>query len=157
MSPWPVHPVDGGAGVSTIHMHKTMTVTPEQFVAGLTDFGPGRSTLFGASSDEYLKVYSKSPGHADVKEGTSSAWERLEYDWSDPRHVTMKTVESNLWGGKSGHTYTLTPKADGTTELDAVVVRDGKNFKGKVIGALLSVAGKQVLGGPLNKSIKAIE
>jgi hypothetical protein len=26
-----------------IHFHQTTTLTPEQYVAGLTDFGPGRS------------------------------------------------------------------------------------------------------------------
>jgi hypothetical protein len=29
--------------MSTLHFHQTTTATPEQFVAGLTDFGPGRS------------------------------------------------------------------------------------------------------------------
>jgi hypothetical protein len=28
--------------MSTIHLHQTTTSTPEQFVAGLTDFGPDR-------------------------------------------------------------------------------------------------------------------
>ena len=28
----------------TIHVHRTTTLTPEQFIAGLTDFGPGRSS-----------------------------------------------------------------------------------------------------------------
>ncbi len=143
--------------MATIHITKTMTVSPEQFVASLTDFGPGRGKVFGNSSDSDLKVYSQSPGHADVKEGSSGVWERLDYDWTDPRHVTMKTVDSNLWSNKSGHTYNLVPKSDGTTELDAVVVRDGKNFKGKFLGAMLGLAGKQVLGGQLNKTIKAIE
>ena len=41
--------------MSTIHLHQTTTSTPEQYVAGLTDFGPGRSKLFGNSADEYLK------------------------------------------------------------------------------------------------------
>ena len=44
--------------MSTIHLHQTTTSTPEQYVAGLTDFGPGRSKLFGNSADEYLKVLS---------------------------------------------------------------------------------------------------
>ena len=30
-----------------IRFHQTTTSTPEQYVAGLTDFGPGRSKLFG--------------------------------------------------------------------------------------------------------------
>jgi hypothetical protein len=42
-----------------IHFHQTTTLTPEQFVAGLTDFGPGRSKLFGNSADVYLKVHSR--------------------------------------------------------------------------------------------------
>ena len=41
--------------MSTIQLHQTTTSTPEQYVAGLTDFGPGRSKLFGNSADEYLK------------------------------------------------------------------------------------------------------
>ena len=41
--------------MSTIHLHQTTTSTPAQYVAGLTDFGPGRSKLFGNSADEYLK------------------------------------------------------------------------------------------------------
>ena len=32
--------------MSTIHLHQTTSSTPEQYVAGLTDFGPGRSKLF---------------------------------------------------------------------------------------------------------------
>ena len=47
--------------MSTIHFHETTTATPEQFVAGLTDFGPGRSELFGNSADEYLKVHDHGP------------------------------------------------------------------------------------------------
>jgi len=41
--------------MSTIHLHQTTASTPAQYVAGLTDFGPGRSKLFGNSADEYLK------------------------------------------------------------------------------------------------------
>jgi hypothetical protein len=36
----------------TIHFKQTTKSTPEQFVAALTDFGPGRSKLFGNSADE---------------------------------------------------------------------------------------------------------
>jgi hypothetical protein len=143
--------------VSTIHFNQATTATPEQFVAGLTDFGPQRSELFGRSADDYFKVYEQSHGHADVKEGSGGIWERLEYDWSDPKHVVMKTIDSNTWGGASGHTYTLTPQPNGTTDIDVVVVRDGKNLKGRVIGAVVGIVGKRVLEKELGKTIKAIE
>ena len=141
----------------TIHLHETTTSTPEQFVAGLTDFGPGRSKLFGNSSDEYLKVHDQGPTEADVTEGSSGVWERLHYDWSDPNRVVMTTTDSNLWGGHSGHTYTFTRNPDGTTDLDAVVVREGKNFKGRALGVVLAIFGKRVLGKALGKTVKAIE
>jgi predicted HTH transcriptional regulator len=35
-----------------------------------------------------------------------------------------------VWGGASGHTYNFTRRPDGTTGIDVVVVREGKNLKG---------------------------
>src|ERR1044071_3525939 len=131
--------------MATIRLHQSTTATPEQFVAGLTDFGPGRRKLFPNSADGYLKVHSQGPSQADVTEGSNGIWERLHYDWSDPHRITMTTTDSNLWGGRSGHTYTLTPRSDGTTDVDVVVVREGKNIKGKLFEVLLTAGGKSVL------------
>jgi hypothetical protein len=143
--------------MSTIHMHATTSSTPEQFLAALIDFGPNRSKIWGNSADGYLKVHSRGPSDADVTEGSGGVWERLHYDWSDPLRVVMKTTDSNIWGGKSGHVYTFTRRSDGKTDVDAVVVRDGKNFKGHLLGFLLSFAGRWVLGGAFAKTVKAIE
>jgi hypothetical protein len=143
--------------MSTVHLNQTTTATPEQFVAGLSDFGPGRSTLFGNSADEYLKVHDQGPGHADVTEGSRGIWERLHYDWSDPNRVVMTTTDSNVWGGGSGHTYTLTRQPEGVTDVDVVVVREGKNFKGRVLAVLVGIAGKRILGKALGNTVKAIE
>ena len=112
--------------MATLHFTETTTSSPEQFIAALTDFGPGRSKIFGNSADEYLKVHSQRPGHADVTEGSGGVWERLDYDWSLPNRVVMRTTDSNAWGGHSGHTYVFTPRPDGTTVLDATVVREGR-------------------------------
>ena len=143
--------------MSTIHLHQTTASTPEQFVAGLTDFGPGRSKLFGNSTDDYLRVHRQGAKEADVTEGSNGIWERLHYDWSDPNRVVMTTTDSNLWSSSSGHTYTFTRRRDGMTELDAVVVRDGKNIKGRLLGLVLGIFGKRVLGKELAKTVKAIE
>jgi hypothetical protein len=138
-------------------MHQTTTSTPEQFLAALIDFGPGRSKLFGNSADDYLKVHHRGASDADVTEGSGGIWERLTYDWSDPNRVVMTTTDSNTWGGNSGHTYAFTRQPDGTTDVDVTVVRDGKNLKGRAVGLLLGIAGKRVLGGELAKTVKAIE
>ena len=141
----------------TIHLHQTTTSTPEQFVAGLTDFGPGRSNLFGNSADAYLQVHDEGAGQADVTEGSNGIWERLHYDWSDPTHVVLTTTDSNVWGGDSGHTYRLTQAPDGRTDVDVVVVREGKNFKGRMLGIGVGIIGKRVLDKQLAKTVKAIE
>jgi len=143
--------------VATIHLHQTTTATPEAILAGLTDFGPGRSKIFPNSADGYLKVHEQSPAGADVTEGSMGIWERLRYDWSDPRRITMTTTDSNTWGGHSGHTYTLTPRPDGTTDVDVVVVREGKNLKGRLVGLVVAAGGKRVLGKALATTVKAIE
>jgi len=143
--------------MATIHLHQTTTATPGQFLAGLTDFGPDRSKIWGNSADGYLKVHSQGPAEADVTEGSAGIWERLHYDWSDPRRIVMTTTDSNVWGGRSGHTYTLTPRPDGTTDVDAVIVREGKNLKGRMLAVLLSTGGKRVLAKALASSVTAIE
>src|SRR5215472_8597128 len=140
-----------------IRFHQKTTLTPEQYIAGLTDFGPGRSKLFGNSADEYLKVHSQGPFQADVTEGSGGIWERLHYDWSDPNHVVLTTTDSNLWGGASGHTYNFKRRPDDTTDIDVVVVRDGKNLKGKLLGLVVGTIGKGVLEKAFVNSVKAIE
>ena len=139
------------------HLHQTTTLTPEQYVAGLTDFGPGRSKLFGNSADEYLKVHHRDRSQADVTEGSGGIWERLRYDWSDPKHVVLTTTDSNTWGGASSHTYNFTRRRDGMTDIDAVVVREGKNLKGRVLGFVLRTIGRRVLERAFENSVKAIE
>ena len=142
--------------MATIHFTTTTTVTPEQFIAAVTDFGPGRSEIFGNTDDSRLKVHDQGPDWADVTEGKGPAWERLRYDWSDPNRIRM-TTDSNTWGGASGHTYTFDRRADGTTGVDVVVVREGKNFKGRAIGAVLGLLGKRFFSGQFEKTVKAIE
>src|SRR5262249_4217532 len=134
--------MEQGTHMSTIHFKLTTAATPEQFIAGLTDFGPGRKKLFGNSTDLYLKVHKQGSNYADVSEGSGRIRQRLYYDWSDPTHIVLTTTDSNFWGGRSGHTYTLTRQPNGTTDIDVVIVREGKNFKGRLVGAFLGILGK---------------
>ena len=141
----------------TFHLHRTTRLTPEQYVAGLTDFGPGRSKLFGNSADAYLKVHDRGRSQADVTEGLGGIWERLHYDWSDPNHVVLTTTDSNTWGGASGHTYNFTRRPDGLTDIEAIIVRDGKNLKGWLLGFVVGTIGTGVLKKAFEKSVRAIE
>jgi hypothetical protein len=143
--------------MAIIHLHQNTSLTPKQYIAGLTDFGPGRSSLFGNSTNDYLKVHHLGESRADVTEGSGGIWERLHYDWTNPNHVVLTTIDSNIWGGASGHTYTFTNRPDGTTDIDVIVIREGKNLRGRLLGFVLGTVGKQVLEKAFDNSVNAIE
>jgi hypothetical protein len=143
--------------MSTIHFTKTTTLTRDQYIAGLTDFGPGRSKVFSNSADDYLKIHQVGPAEADVTEGSGGVWERLHYDWSNPNRVVLTTTDSNVWNGSSGYTYTFSRSPEGATDVNVVIVRQGKNAKGRILGAVLGTVGKGVLKKSFVNSVKAIE
>ena len=143
--------------MSTIEFHEATTLAPEQYVAGLTDFGPGRSQVFSNSADDRLIVHGVGSTEADVTEGSGGVWERLHYDWSKPDHVVLTTTDSNVWNGASGYAYTFTRLADGRTQVNVVIVRKGKNAKGRILGLVLGTVGKRVLRKSFVHSVKAIE
>lgn len=143
--------------MSTIRFDQTTTLTPDRYVAGLTDFGPGRAKVFSNSADDYLKVHHVGPTEADVTEGSVGIWERLHYDWSNPDRVVLTTTDSNVWAGGSGYTYTFGRSPDGATDVKVVIVRQGKNIKGRFLALVLGSVGKSILRKSFVNSVKAIE
>jgi hypothetical protein len=143
--------------MSTIHFHASTTSTPAEFVAWLTDFGPTRSEVFSNSANDYLQVHQYGTFEADVTEGSGGIWERLHYNWADGHHVVLTTTDSNVFGGASGYTYTVVQQGDGTTDVDVVIVREGKNVKGRVLSAILGSVGKSTLKKAFVNSVEAIE
>jgi hypothetical protein len=142
--------------MTTLRFTRTTSATPAQFLAALTDFGPGRSEIFPNSADGFLTVHERGETYADVTEGSRGIWEQLHYDWSDPARIVLTTTDSNVWGGRSGHTYTLTPTDQGS-QVDVTVVRDGKGAKGWLIERVVALGGKRVLGKALDQTIRAVE
>jgi hypothetical protein len=137
-----------------IHFYQATTLTPEQFVAGLTDFGPGRSELFANSANEYLKVHYRGPSEADVTEGSRGIWERLYYDWSDHNCVVLTTTDSNVWECGSSYAYNFPRQANG---IDVRVAREGKNLKGWALGFLLRIFGGRILKRGFENLVETIE
>jgi hypothetical protein len=43
------------------------------------------------------------------------------------------------------------------TDLDAVVVREGKNLKGRLLELVVGTVGRGVIAGALEKTVKAVE
>jgi hypothetical protein len=51
----------------------------------------------------------------------------------------------------------LKRQPNGTTDVDVVIVREGKNLKGRVLSSVLGTIGKRSLGKAFVHSVKAIE
>ncbi len=143
--------------MTTIDITEATTATPEQFLAGLTDFGPTRSQIWGNSKGQFLKVHDSGDTWADVTEGSAGVWERLRYDWSNPLDIRLTTTDSNAWGGASGHRYVLTPSAGGGMTVRLVLVREGIGVRGHLLGALLPLVGKSFVTKSLRSTLRAIE
>jgi hypothetical protein len=69
----------------------------------------------------------------------------------------LTTTDSNVWGGASGHAYTFRRRRDGMTDIDVVVVREGKNLKGRILGLVLGTVGRSVLERAFENSVRVIE
>ena len=83
-----------------IEFDVTSGVSPDRFIAALTDFSPKRAEIWPNIDAEHLKVHEVGGDWADVTEGSSLAggvWERNRYDWSTPGTVRVETTESNTW------------------------------------------------------------
>lgn len=140
--------------MSTIHLHQTTTLTPEQYAPGLTDFGPGLSRLFGNSADEYLKVHHLGSSEADVTEGSGGVWERLHYNCSDPERIVLETTDSSCGEARQA---TLTPARAGPTARPILASWSSATARILGLGLVFGTIGKGVLTKAFVSSVKAIE
>jgi hypothetical protein len=129
---------------TTFTVHTSLS--PEEVMTLFTDFGPERASRWPNVDEAHFEVHEVGPDWAEVTEGNSMGWERERYAWDTAAGtVTIDTLDSNLWGPGSGWRYRLTP-AEGGTDVQVSLTREGKGVRGKLIGALIPVAGARTLG-----------
>jgi hypothetical protein len=141
--------------VPTVSASVSSPLPPAEVLRILTDFGPARSQAWPGVDEEHLQLHGSGPDWADVTEGNSTTWERERYSWDAAAGtVAAVTTDSNVWGPGSRWDYRLTPQ-DGGTRVDVTLTRRGKGVKGKLIGALLPLAGKKLITGSLAQALQA--
>jgi hypothetical protein len=143
--------------MTTIHFKLDSPQSPDAVLAALTDFGPRRSEVWPNIDSAHFKVHGQGPGWAEVTEGSSVAggiWERERYTW-DPaaKTVAIETLDSNTWGPGSRWDYRLAPGPGGGTTIDVTVVRDGKSWKGRMIGVALWLVGARMLRSQMERAL----
>ncbi len=133
------------------------TLSPSEVMTLITDFGPERATRWPNVDDAHFKLHEQGPGWAEVTEGNGMGWERERYSWdATAGTVAIDTLESNLWGPGSGWRYELTP-ADGGTDLKVSLTRVPNSLKGRLISALIPIAGSRALGKQFTSVLRKAE
>jgi hypothetical protein len=145
----------------TVHFKLQSPLAPKTVLAALTDFGPRRAEVWPNVDTAHFKVHAQGPGWAEVTEGSSVAggvWERERYSWDAAAHtVAIETLDSNTWGPGSRWDYRLTPGSAGGTTIEVTVVRNGKGWKGRVLGVALLVAGAGILRSQMKRALARVE
>jgi hypothetical protein len=144
----------------TVHFKLLSRLAPDAVLSALTDFGPSRAEVWPNIDTGHFKVHGQGPGWAEVTEGSSVAggvWERERYSWDTASHtVAIETLDSNTWGPGSRWDYRLTPAPAGGTTIEVTVVRNGKGWKGRLIGIGLSLAGARMLRSQMERAIARV-
>ena len=140
-----------------VHVRAHGSFAPEVFVRALTDFGPGRSEVFGNTAE--VRVHDRGDTWAEVTEGstTGPVWQRSRYDWSTPGEVRIDVLDSNAFGPGSRWNYRLTPSTGGGTDIDLAIVRVPSTAKGRVLDALLRLGGSLFFARDLRRTVRTLE
>ncbi|MEU9075849.1 hypothetical protein ACFYUY_09575 [Kitasatospora sp. NPDC004745] len=139
--------------MAVVRLSLVSTLSTEDVLAVLTDFGPSRPGAWSTIDADHFEVHDLGDTWAEVTEGTAAAWERARYDWQPGGDtVTVTTLDSKLFGAGGGWVFRMTPEGDGT-RVDVELTRRPTTLKGRMLAALLPVAAppalRKSLAGPL--------
>jgi len=142
-----------------IEFDLTTGVSPDRFVAALTDFSAARADIWPNIDAQHLKVHQLGADWADVTEGSSLAggvWERNRYDWSTTGTVRVETIESNTWRPGSFWLYRIEPTDTGS-HIQVTVDRRPSTLRGRLIAVLLVFAGRRALRGATQQVLQRLD
>lgn len=136
------------------------SVPPARVLRAATDFSERRPGLWPNISRRFYTVHEVGETWADVTEGSDimgGIWARERYDWSTPGTVTGTVQESNVF--KPGGTWEIRvqPAGSGGSRIEVIRDRKGRGPKGKVMEAMLAVAGRKVVTNGLLQTLAILE
>ncbi len=133
------------------------SLSPSEVMTLFTDFGPDRVSRWPNLDEAHFTVHELGPDSAEVTEGNSLGWERERYTWDAATGtVTIDTLESNLWGPGSGWRYQLVA-ADPGTDVEVTLNRRPRSWRGRLVGALIPIAGARMLGRQFQSVLRHAE
>ena len=146
--------------MATIRYSADGAVSPERFIAALTDFSDRRPELWPNLDTRFYKVHERRGTWAEVTEGTDvlgGVWARERYDWSEPGHVVLRLVESPHFRAGTTIDYRVTPRPDGGCHVEVVSTRVPTSLPGRLVGWILQVIGPRRLAKDLGITLARLE
>ena len=133
-------------------------ITPERFIAALTDFSSARPALWPNLSARIFAVHERGETWADVTEGSDvpglgGVWARERYDWSTPGIVTLTLVESPSFVPGTTIEYRVVPRAGGGCHVAVDFHRIASSPKGRLVGVLVQLGGSRQFAAQLRTTL----
>jgi hypothetical protein len=138
--------------MARIHYVADGPVSPERFVAALTDFSDRRPELWPGLDAKFFKVHALGDTWAEVTEGTDvlgGVWARERYDWSRPGLVTLTLLESADFQPGTTTEYRVTPGAAGGCHVAVDFRRIARSARGRLVGVGVELTGARRFRGEL--------
>ncbi|HEX6509356.1 MAG TPA: SRPBCC family protein [Chloroflexota bacterium] len=135
------------------------SVAPERVLAAATDFSERRPDLWPNISRRFYEVHETGQTWADATEGSDimgGIWARERYDWSTPGTVRSTVQESNVFQPGGIWEIRVRPAENGGSCIELTRDRHGKGLKGRIIEAMMAVAGRKVLSSGLQQTLEIL-
>jgi hypothetical protein len=133
---------------------------PQPILSAAVDFSEKRPEIWPAISRKFYRVHEIGDCCADVTEGSDfmgGIWTRERYEWSEPGLVRATVQDSNVFQKGGVWELRAVPTADGGTRIEVLNHRQAKGLKGHIMGALLQLTGRKVLGKSLEQTVAMVE
>ncbi len=143
--------------MAKIHYEASGAVSPERFIAALTDFSDRRPTLWPNLSPGCYVVHEVGQTSADVQEGTLVAggcvWARERYDWSEPGRVTLTLIEAASFRPGTVIDYRVTANPGGGCHVVVDFQRIAASPQGRLVGVVVQLTGRRRFASDLRETL----
>ncbi|MFL5674649.1 MAG: hypothetical protein ACJ779_06565 [Chloroflexota bacterium] len=145
--------------MAKIHYEADGPVSPDRFIAALTDFGPARPELWPGLDAKFFELHDRGDTWADVTEGTDifgGVWAREHYDWSEAGTVRLTLREARDFRPGTVTTYRVTPGPNGGAHVAVDFQRTAASLRGRLVGVLVTLAGARRFRSELRQAMERL-
>lgn len=142
--------------MAKIHYEADGRVSPERFIAALTDFSERRPELWPNLDTRFYRLHELGDSWAEVTEGSDlfgGIWAREHYDWSEPGRVQLRLVASPHFKAGTTIEYRVTSAPGGGCHVAVDFDRIAASLPARVVGLVVQVVGTRRFANDLRTTL----